>query len=111
MVEGVEAEEIVTAGTTDPEVAEDFEAEHRPATVGVTTRLTIMASAVEGVEAEVSAVEVIPLLLMTGVMTREQNHKTLQVSFISYIVKLAKQVKLVDCLEKSNLYKTFIEDS
>ena len=110
-MEGVEAEEIVTAGTTHPEVAEDFEAEHRPATVGVTTRLTIVASAVEDEVAEVSAVEVTPLLLMTGVMTREQNHETLQVSLISYIGKLAKQVKLMDCLEKSILHKTFIKDS
>ena len=33
------------------------------------------------------------------------------VSLISYIGKLAKQVKLMDCLEKSILHKTFIKDS
>jgi len=80
-VEEVEVEETVTTGTADLEVAEVIEVEHRrrPATGGVTTRLTIEAFAVEDGVAEVSAVEVIRHLLMTGVTRREQSLETLEV--------------------------------
>jgi hypothetical protein len=103
-VEEVEAEAIVTVGTTGQEVAVDFEAghRHRPAMGGMKTRPTIVTTVEEDGVVGVSAVEVI---LMIGVMTGDQNLGTIQVAIFSelaYAVHCYLIRSIMFCVVKSN---------